>query len=285
MNVTPGWCGWDNSYTMDILKGNEDWLAAVVLVDPLSPDGPAELERLAKQGASGLRIQPPCTGPLTDPRQTALWEAATRLGITVQVNLPQEYTSAPLNSSLGRTALSFSSIGILHCVFSADSPGRRRRYLDEGSLHAQPNRQQFGVPGYQQVAQRAAEFPDCKIILDHCGWMSGATPSTVDPVLALAQYPNVYAKITFGQPKGGTQTPGPVPWPRAAPMIRQVVDAFGSHRCLGASNFCGEDQHTYNAALALFGSDFECSPEERANICGNTALTLFKWRPNTSASL
>ena len=91
MNVTPGWCGWDNSYTMDILKGNEDWLAAVVLVDPLSPDGPAELERLAKQGASGLRIQPPCTGPLTDPRQTALWEAATRLGITVQVNLPQEY--------------------------------------------------------------------------------------------------------------------------------------------------------------------------------------------------
>ena len=91
VNVTPGWCGWDNSYTMDILKGNEDWLAAVVLVDPLSQDGPAELERLVRQGASGVRIQPPCTGPLTDPRQTPLWEAATRLGITVQVNLPQEY--------------------------------------------------------------------------------------------------------------------------------------------------------------------------------------------------
>ncbi len=80
-NVTPGWCGWDNSYTMDVLRGNEDWLAAVVLVDPLSPEGPAELARLAKQGASGLRIQPPCTGPLLDPRQTPLWQAANDLAV------------------------------------------------------------------------------------------------------------------------------------------------------------------------------------------------------------
>ena len=97
-------------------------------------------------------------------------------------------------------------------------------------MHAQPNRQQFSVPGYQQVAIRAAEFPDCKIILDHCGWMSGATPSTVDPVLALAQYPNVYAKITFGQPKGGTQTPGPVPWPRAdSPVLAPAVRMNAGH--------------------------------------------------------
>lgn len=242
VNVTPGWCGWDNSYTMDVLRGNEDWLAAVVLIDPLSPDGPAELARLAKEGASGLRIQPPCTGPLVDPRQTPLWQAANDLGITVQVNLPQTY-------------------------------------LDEGSLHAQPGGQQFCMPGYQQVAQRAREFPDTKIVLDHCGWMSGATPTSVDAVLPLAQFSNVYAKITFGAPKGGTATPGPVPWPRAAPLIRQVIDAFGSDRCLGASNFCGEDQKTYNAAIELFGSDFDCAAEERANICGHTALKLFKWKP------
>ena len=241
VNVTPGWCGWDNTYTMDVLKGNEDWMAAVVLVDPLSPDGPAELARLAQQGASGLRIQPPCTGPLIDPRQTPIWEAARDNDITVQVNLPQEY-------------------------------------LDEGSLHAQPNREQFSVPGYEQVAQRAREFPTVKIILDHCGWMSGANPTSVEKVLPLAQYPNVHAKITFGKPPGGTQTPGPVPWPSAAPMIRQVVDAFGSHRCLGASNFCGENQETYSAALAVYGSDFECSEAERADICGKTALSLFKWR-------
>ena len=91
VNVTPGWCGWDNTYTMDVLRGNEDWLAAVVLVDPLSEDGPAELSRLVGEGASGIRIQPPCTGPLDDPRQTPIWEMINKLGITVQCNLPQTW--------------------------------------------------------------------------------------------------------------------------------------------------------------------------------------------------
>ena len=51
VNVTPGWCGWDNSYTMDALRGNRDWLAATVLVDPLADGGPATLRRLVADGA------------------------------------------------------------------------------------------------------------------------------------------------------------------------------------------------------------------------------------------
>ena len=72
------------------------------------------------------------------------------------------------------------------------------------------------------------------------GWMSGATPDSVEAVLPLASLHNVNAKITFPQPVGGTATPGPVAWEDAHPMMRKVVDAFGSGRCLGASNFCGE---------------------------------------------
>ena len=203
VNITPGWCGWDNSYTMDVLRGNEDWLAAVVLVDPLSANGPAELAQLVAQGAGGLRIQPPCTGPLVDPRQTPIWQAANDLGITVQCNLPQTF-------------------------------------LDAGSCHAQPGGENFDTPGYAQVAQRAREFPDLNIILDHCGWMSGGTPTSVDAVLPLSAFSNIFAKITFAQPPGGSQTPGPVAWSESCPMVRQVVDAFGSNRCMGASNFCGE---------------------------------------------
>ena len=70
--------------------------------------------------------------------------------------------------------------------------------------------------------------------------MSGATPDSVEAVLPLASLRNVNAKITFPQPAGGTATPGPVAWEDAHPMMRKVVDAFGSGRCLGASNFCGE---------------------------------------------
>ena len=46
------------------------------------------------------------------------------------------------------------------------------------------------------------------------GWMSGATPDSVEAVLPLASLPNVNAKITFPQPAGGTATPGPVAWAR-----------------------------------------------------------------------
>ena len=81
------------------------------------------------------------------------------------------------------------------------------------------------------------------------GWMSGATPDSVEAVLPLASLPNVNAKITFPQPVGGTATPGPVAWEDAHPMMRKVVDAFGSGRCLGASNFCGEVGSSYAPLL------------------------------------
>ena len=49
-----------------------------------------ELRRLVAAGATGLRIQPPVTGPLDDPRATPLWDVANELGLPVDVNLPQQ---------------------------------------------------------------------------------------------------------------------------------------------------------------------------------------------------
>ena len=207
VNVTPGWYGWDNTYTMDALRGNEDWLAAVVLCDPIGEHGASELRRLVAEGACGLRIQPPCTGPLTDPQQTPIWEVATELGITVQVNLPQEL-------------------------------------LDSNMCHAQPAGAQFPEPGWAQIQQRAREFPNTNIVIDHCGWMSGAAGmSTVDTLLPLARHDNIHAKLTFAQPMGTVE------WSQAKPLVRQVMDAFGSDRCVSGSNFCGEPQATYDACM------------------------------------
>jgi predicted TIM-barrel fold metal-dependent hydrolase len=237
VNVTPGWCGWDNSYTMDALRGNESWLAAVVLCDPLSELGALELKRLTGEGACGLRIQPPCTGPLTDPRQTLIWEMANSLGVTVQVNLPQ-------------------------------------RLLDDSQCHAQPSGLNFNEPGWAQIEQRARQFPDTKIVVDHCGWMSGATGMTdVETLLPLARQPNIYAKCTFGAPMGT------MPWEDASPLIRQVIDSFGSNRCVSGSNFCGEPQETYSSSMEVMVNKFPyVSEEERLNICGRTALSLWRWK-------
>jgi L-fuconolactonase len=141
-NFCNGWYGWDNRLAMDLLEGNDDWLACGVLLDPASPASPDELRRLVAGGASGLRIQPSVTGrPLADPAATPLWQVAAELGIAVDVNLAQHE--------------------------------------------------------YEQVAQRAREFPSVPIVLDHCGWLVGFDPETltVDIPCALAIYPNVFIQL------------------------------------------------------------------------------------------
>jgi predicted TIM-barrel fold metal-dependent hydrolase len=40
LTITAGFYGWDNSSTMDTLKGRKNWLAGGVLVDPAAEDGP-----------------------------------------------------------------------------------------------------------------------------------------------------------------------------------------------------------------------------------------------------
>lgn len=88
LTITAGFYGWDNSTTMDMLAGREDWLAAGVLVDPASVDGPDQLTFLVSRGASGIRIQQHLFyhRDLDDPISTALWQRAGDLGLAIDVN-------------------------------------------------------------------------------------------------------------------------------------------------------------------------------------------------------
>lgn len=88
LTITAGFYGWDNSSAFDECKGNEDWLAVGVLVDPAGKDAPAELERLVAAGACGLRIQRHLFyhKDLDDPISTPLWQRAAELDLTVDIN-------------------------------------------------------------------------------------------------------------------------------------------------------------------------------------------------------
>ena len=89
VTISPWVYGWDPSYTLDALAANRNWLAAVVLVDPLSPAGPRLLEHYVKdRHACGLRMQGRISklGPFDDPATTPLWAKAADLGLTVDVN-------------------------------------------------------------------------------------------------------------------------------------------------------------------------------------------------------
>ena len=88
LTITAGFYGWDNSSALDERKGNEDWLAVGVLVDPAGKDAPAELQSLVAAGACGLRIQRHLFyhKDLDDPISTPLWQRAAELDLTVDIN-------------------------------------------------------------------------------------------------------------------------------------------------------------------------------------------------------
>ena len=226
VTISPWVYGWDPSYTLDALAANRAWLAAAVLVDPSSPDGPAKLERYVKDyGVCGLRIQGRISklGPFDDPATTPLWAKAADLGLTVDIN----------------------------------------------AAHAE----------YPQVERRIQQFPQTRFVLDHCGYISGdLAPSvpTVEPVLRLARYPNVYAKLTFL----GMASREPYPYADVHWMARQIIDAFGADRCLFGTNFPKAQYDptcTYAQSAQLWSQAVALKPAERDWILGGTAQTLWRW--------
>ena len=72
---------YDNTYQFDCVRRYSDRLAAVVLVDTGSADAAAQLERLAAQGAAGVRLRPDTRSPGPDP--LAIWRKAAELNLPV----------------------------------------------------------------------------------------------------------------------------------------------------------------------------------------------------------
>jgi L-fuconolactonase len=227
VTISPWVYGWDPSYTLDALAANRAWLAAAVLVDPSSPDGPAKLEHYVRDcGVSGLRIQGRISklGPFDDPATTPLWTKAADLDLSVDIN----------------------------------------------ATHAE----------YPQLEKRVQQFPHTRFLLDHCGYISGdlspETP-TVAPVLRMARYPNVYAKLTFF----GIASREGYPFQDVHWMARQIIDAFGAERCLFGTNFPKaqyDPGHSYKQTVELWQQHVDLSEAECAWILGGTAEKLWRWR-------
>jgi L-fuconolactonase len=132
---------------------------------------------------------------------------------------------------------------------------------------------------YAQLANRAKEFSDLRIVLDHCGYISAdlapETP-TVERVLKMAEFPNVYAKLTFlGAASARGYPCEDVHW-----MVREIVNAFGAERCVYGSNFPTKlynPKLSYAETVKLFLKAIELSDSEREWVLGGTAMKLWKW--------
>lgn len=132
---------------------------------------------------------------------------------------------------------------------------------------------------YPDVANRAREFPDMPIVLDHCGYVSAelSPPEpAVEPVLRMADHPNVYAKLSFVGAASARGYPcDDVHW-----MVRRIVDAFGPERCTWGSNFPTAQYNrtlSYAETARLFTEAIDLTPAEREWVLGRTALNLWQW--------
>jgi len=164
--------------------------------------------------------------------------------------------------------------------------------------------EEYDVPIFCWVPARShlllpaiRKFPKLQFIVDHCGvgvapLPHGELPVTLatsmtptraervaqlEPVLELAQYPNVALKWSHAPSLLSEQ---PYPFRDVLPLLRKAIDAFGVERIMWASDYTvARDQHGEAWAHALYyllDSD-QLSPTEKEWILAGSVRKALRW--------
>jgi predicted TIM-barrel fold metal-dependent hydrolase len=85
-----------------------------------------------------------------------------------------------------------------------------------------------------QVADMAERFPGVNIVIDHMAMIDITRPDSegIDPLCALAKFPNVYARTSLHNPSKEQ-----MPYRDVWPYLRRLYDAFGPRRLIFANFF------------------------------------------------
>ncbi len=127
-----------------------------------------------------------------------------------------------------------------------------------------------GIPLLEKIVQR---FPGTNFLLDHFARTSledGPPYNGAQPLFTLAQYPNVYLKLTsrvVEQCHSGKAS--------AASFMPLAIDKFGASRILWGSNYPAHDDTLANILRDTLGVLEHVSPADRAQILTGTAQTLY----------
>ena len=158
---------------------------------------------------------------------------------------------------------------------SYDGPGVRRLWKEASELGIVIN-SLIPLEVSDQLENLLGDFPNLSVVLDHCLSLKYGEDydATVSKVLDLAQYPNVYAKLTF-IPTGSAEL---FPFRDMHDACKRFIDAYSPDRCIWCSDFTLElwaPKVTYNDHLRIFQEDLGLNTEEQTAILGGTAECLW----------
>lgn len=122
------------------------------------------------------------------------------------------------------------------------------------------------------IAALCEKHPDTTVSIDHMGTVQPGDAEQLRRLLALAEYPNVYVKVSgfnkFDVPPYGALTS----------QINALIDAYGADRLMWGSDLPVLEygaEHSLDAAFALANSGLNLSEEVRAWLMGGTAEKVF----------
>jgi len=122
------------------------------------------------------------------------------------------------------------------------------------------------------VRAMASRFPGVRVALDHTGGMgAGKTDAVVEPLLALADLPNLYVKVSTVNfaPLAALGEAGLDRW-------RRIVSRFGAERLIWGSNYPVSQEGSYADMVELGQRALPfLSDGERDALMGGTAQSLY----------
>jgi predicted TIM-barrel fold metal-dependent hydrolase len=134
-----------------------------------------------------------------------------------------------------------------------------------------------------EIHRIAKAYPDLQIVLDHMCLDQNAPAAGTDPwalvsdVVALAQYPNVAAKLS-GLPSLSKE---PYPFKDAWPAVRAFIDAFGPARLMWGTDTT-RTPTAYKHELSFLHELDALSQDETALVFGGTLQRIFRWSPSSA---
>jgi predicted TIM-barrel fold metal-dependent hydrolase len=129
----------------------------------------------------------------------------------------------------------------------------------------------------EPVGKWCARFPDTPVVIDHFARVGMAGPiqdSEVDALCALAKYPHVRVKISAFYALGKKQPPHT----ELIPMIRRLLDSYGTQRLMWASDspYQLTSPNSYASSVALVREQLDfLSDAERRQLLRTTAELVY----------